>query len=369
MTEKINGIIVLPEPSKNQLNQRQQIDYRTHRKKIINWMLTFGKRPTEAIGYSPSTAKRRAEDLDRFYRWVWDIEGTYTKQITHKHGENHLRELAYSDHSTSHKVNRQKVLKMYFRWRSDEYNEPTWEPEITFSERHETTTPRDYLTREERKLIREASLTYGSVPHYNSVSPQERTEWKRYLSRRFRKKMDDITKEDFDRANSSKIPSLVHVGLDTGLRPGEMGRAKVSWVDINNAVLRIPAEDAEKSNQNWSVSISHNTAEHLRQWIDERQLYEKYQDTDLLWLTREDNPYGSNTLKYLLEKLCEEAGIPYESRTMTWYAIRHSVGTYMAREEGLAAAQSQLRHRSPLTTMKYDQAPLEDRRDALDRMG
>jgi hypothetical protein len=41
----------------------------------------------------------------------------------------------------------------------------------------------------------------------------------------------------------------------------------------------------------------------------------------------------------------------------------------MTREEDLAVAQAQLRHRSPQATMKYDQTPPEDRRDALDRMG
>ncbi|QSG08544.1 XerD/XerC family integrase [Halapricum desulfuricans] len=40
----------------------------------------------------------------------------------------------------------------------------------------------------------------------------------------------------------------------------------------------------------------------------------------------------------------------------------------MAREEGLAAAQAQLRHKSEQTTMRYDQAPVEDRRDALNWM-
>jgi integrase len=54
---------------------------------------------------------------------------------------------------------------------------------------------------------------------------------------------------------------------------------------------------------------------------------------------------------------------------MSWYSIRHSVGTYMTREEDLAAAQAQLRHKSETTTMKYDQTPPEDRKDALDRMG
>ena len=54
---------------------------------------------------------------------------------------------------------------------------------------------------------------------------------------------------------------------------------------------------------------------------------------------------------------------------MSWYSIRHSTGTYITHEEDLAAAQAQLRHESPETTMKYDQAPVEDRQNALDRTG
>jgi site-specific recombinase XerD len=68
----------------------------------------------------------------------------------------------------------------------------------------------------------------------------------------------------------------------------------------------------------------------------------------------------------VLEAVCDIAEI---DRDISWYAIRHSTGTYMAREEGLAAAQSQLRHHNIETTAKYDQAPVEDRRDALDNMG
>jgi hypothetical protein len=40
----------------------------------------------------------------------------------------------------------------------------------------------------------------------------------------------------------------------------------------------------------------------------------------------------------------------------------------MAREDGLAAARDQLRHKSEKTTMRYDQTPVEDRKDALERM-
>jgi integrase len=107
----------------------------------------------------------------------------------------------------------------------------------------------------------------------------------------------------------------------------------------------------------------------LATWIREGELYDRYENNDSLWLTRHGNPYSSSSLKYVLERLAEVAGIDTENRSLTWYSIRHSVGTYMAREEGLAAAQAQLRHSNPKTTMKYDNTPVEDRRDALDRMG
>lgn len=149
----------------------------------------------------------------------------------------------------------------------------------------------------------------------------------------------------------------------------EVERATVEWVDIGNQVLRIPADESSKNRDNWTVGITERTAGALDRWIGERTNYEKYAETNALWLTREANPYTSQSLRYLLKRLCEIAGIPTENRTMSWYAIRHSLGTYMTREEDLAATQAQLRHKSPTTTMQYDQVPVEDRRDALNRMG
>lgn len=84
-----------------------------------------------------------------------------------------------------------------------------------------------------------------------------------------------------------------------------------------------------------------------------------------MWLTRYGNPYNSNGLNRLLRRVLEET----EEQDLTWYSIRHSVGTYMTREEDLTAAASQLRHKSVRTTVKYDQAPVKERRDALDKMG
>ena len=218
-------------------------------------------------------------------------------------------------------------------------------------------------------MIREASLEYGGIPAYSDLSPEQRDRWKAYLAQRFEKPKSTVTPDDWDRANGWKIPSLVSTSLDAGLRPIEVERAKTYWVDVPNKVLRIPKDESSKNVENLVVSIQERTAEMLERWLEQRDQYEMYNKTDTLWLTRQANPYQSKSLKDVLLRLCDIADIDTEGRQMSWYCIRHSVGTYMTREEGLAATQAQLRHKSEKTSMKYDQTPPEDRRSALDRMG
>jgi len=262
----------------------------------------------------------------------------------------------------------QKALQRLFKYRAHQLGETVdWEPDHTFSESLDQ--PRDFLTIEERRAVREAALEYGSVPAYKGLDPEARERWKIYLAQRFEKPKAEIGPAEFERANGWKIPSLVWTSLDAGLRPVEVERARTSWVDTENQLLRIPKAESSKNTDNWTVALSRRTAQALDRWLRERAEYQRYAETDALWLTREANPYGSQSLRRLLHRLCDLADIPTANRTMSWYTIRHSVGTYFTREEDLAAAQAQLRHKSPDTTMRYDQVPVEDRRDALDRMG
>jgi len=367
-TTPLEGITVVPEPSAELLNERQQIDYRNQREQCLEWLLVFGKDPKKAEGYARTTVKNRAHRMDQFYRWVWDQDG-YTTNVTHDHADAYLTWLAKQDHSNAHKDNCRKALLMLYKWREHEHGLDEWDPELSFSTGHKTTAPRDYLTREERGQIREAALEYGSVPSYKGLDSQERDRWKAYLAQRFEKPKSEVTPEDWDEANGWKIPSLVSVSLDAGLRPIEVERAVTGWVDIENAVLRIPKEQSSKNTGHWIVGLQDRTAETLDRWLEQRENDPTYDDTDKLWLTRFGNTYGSASLRKVLRRLCDQADIPYENRQMSWYSIRHSTGTYMTREEDLAAAQAQLRHKSPETTMKYDQAPVEDRQNALDRMG
>lgn len=363
----ISATRLVPELNDAYLSAKQRVDYENHRRNFIEWLAVFGKDPDTVQGYAQDTVDRTARRCGKFDRWVWQQEDGYTFP-THDHADEYLKLLAYEDHSGTHKTNTRASLLRYYNWRHHEYGEDRWEPDITFSADNDI-QPRDFLSMDERKKIRQAALDYGSIPSYANLDPEERTRWKKHVATVLRKPLEEVTLADWDRMNGWKYTSMVWTSLDAGLRPIEVGRAKTSWVDVDNQVLRIPAEESTKNTENWRVSVTDRTAEALDRWLEERRNYDRYADTDALWLTREGNPYNSKTLRRLLHRLCKQAGIETENRKMSWYVIRHSVGTYMTREEDLAAAKAQLRHRSVQTTAKYDQAPVEDRRNALERMG
>ena len=369
MTPNIEDFPLTTSHSRERLTEKEYIDYRSQREEFIQWLIYLGKDPEKAEGYSRDTIDKTAYRTDQLNRWVWAQEDGYTMAITHDHAERFMTELLYSEASTSHKANTQKALKRFFKYCAHEKNGDIWEPSRSFSSSSGDTGPREYLTSEERKQIREAALQYGAIPRYNNLTPEERDKWKSHLAQRFGKPKSEVGPEDWDRANGWKFTTITWVSLDAGLRPIEVERAKPSWIDIENSVLRIPKEDSAKNKGNWIVGLTDRTADALDRWLDEREQYDRYEGRDELWLTREGNPYQSTSLRRLIHKLCEIADIPTENRKMSWYALRHSVGTAMSHERDLAAAKAQLRHKSEQTTMKYDNVPVEQRREALERMG
>lgn len=369
MNDKIAELNLVSNKSRKLLNQRQTESYREHRRELLGWMLEQGKNPGRNAGLALSTVESRAYRLDLFYRMVWEAEGRYTEEITTDHADAWMRWLDDQDYSDSYKAVCQKSVKTLFRWKHWKTGgRESWTPEIQFNSNVEH-NPRDILTQDERRKVREAALSFGSIPSYDSISVAERKKWRKELSHRYGIPLDDVGPWDWVRTDCWEIPSLIWTTMDCGLRPKEVATAKVSWVDLDNGVLRIPKEDSVKNEDNWQVSLLDRTTRFLEKWLDERELYEKYDDSDLLWLNQLGHPFTSTILNRLLRKLLVEAEIDTSSRHLTWYSIRHSVGTYMTREAGLKAASAQLRHKSAKTTMRYDQAPVEDRRDALERMG
>lgn len=364
-----SGVNIITEDTAKRLNERQRIDYEHFRRSLATWMHTIGKDKRSGKGYATETVRRRLIYQDMIYRWLWDDHGGYTTQLTQDHLDAFIAAVARSDYSDSYQVKLLNTCKMLWRYYCSERGQGgDWEPEYSFSDSN-SKQPKEHLSQKERRKIREAALEVGTVPHYCALTPEERDEWKEHLSYRYRKPKSEIGQPEFERANGFKIPSLVWMSLDCGLRPVEVARCRVSWVDVDNALVRIPASEAAKSDENWEVSIQRQTADILEHWIKERPLYGRYQDTERMWLTREGNPYRSHSLKYLLEKLCREAEISTENRELTWYAIRHGLGTGLSAERGLEAARVQLRHESTETTMKYDNVTSDEIRSILGKLG
>lgn len=367
--EPNRSILIVVKSNEERLSEKKLLDYHEYRKRFLSWLLNIGKDPKTADGYSPYTVYGTNYRTARFDRWVWDHRDGYHIPPTFEDAKAYLQELAYSDKSQTAKGKAQEGLHRYSKWLQYEYGYDEWEFEFSFDGSGGSNQPRDYLSKNERRQIRQAALEEGSIPAYDSLSVSEREQWGGYIAQVLEKPYADVQKEDWETVEGWKLPSLVWTSLDAGLRPVEVGRARTSWVDTSNSVLRIPREESSKNEGNWTVSLTERTARALKRWLVERDMYDRYAETDRLWLTYRGNPYGANSLRRLLHRLCDKAGIETTNRQMSWYTIRHSVGTYMTQERDLAAAKAQLRHKSVKTTMKYDQAPVEDRRDALDRMG
>lgn len=366
---KYQGIPLVTDDAQDYLNPRQEIAYREHRRELAEWLLTFGKDPDKVEGYSQSTAQARMYHLDLFYRWVWDEQGRYVQDLTTDHADDWMRYLAAAELKESTKCAYQKAAKTLFKWQREERGRDVeWEPVIEYSDPSTTYQPRDYLTRDDRRKLREAAMEYGSVPHYNSVSPEERERWKTYLAQRLEKPKEQVTQSDWMRANSFKYPSMMHVTLDAGLRPCEIERANVHWVDTENEVLRIPREESSKNRENWIIALKSETAQLVKQWLDERATRSQYDGRDALWLTKYGNRYNKDSFRTVFRAIAVEAGLDLENRDISPYSIRHSTATYIAEEEGLAVAAQQCRHKSKRTTQKYEHSSVSRQSDAVNKI-
>lgn len=307
---------IITESSRDWLSEKEMVDYRHHRRGLIKWMLKRGKDVEGEIGYARETVRRRAYHTDKFYRWVWDREAKYTMSVTHDYAEDFIIEISYSGVSNSHKNSILSAVKMLFRWRAWLFDEDEWEYSSTFKQSVVESPSPNRLTTIERRRVREAAFEYGSIPHYNSLTPDERWMWKLHLSNRYNTPIDEIGRSDFKQAVGYKIPSIIWTAMDAGLQPRDIRRVEVFDFDSQTGMLSIPTEENDSPNQ--YRSLSRQTSEILQSWIIERKLYEEYANSELLWLTREGNPYQSQSLNYFLRNICDIADVQFTNRTITW---------------------------------------------------
>jgi len=63
----------------------------------------------------------------------------------------------------------------------------------------------------------------------------------------------------------------------------------------------------------------------------------------------------------------DEAGIEYEDRNISWYSLRHSLGTYLAlTADSIEEVRQQMRHKRIESTLRYLDPPGENVEAHLD---
>jgi integrase len=366
---------LITDQTADRLNPKQLTVYRQQLEDFEIWMSNAGKEPENRVGLSPTTIKNYIDRIDKLFRTAWDegtlsltleseqldylCEGLVDDEITQDSGE------PYGISSKHKFVN---TLEKYAEYRERQHGQRNWKPPQTVSTNAHKQP--DEFTQDERRMLREASLCIDSLPTYSDSSPSQRQHIKEYLSQSYGKPIDEITPEFWRAHNRSwEIPSLINTTLDAALRPCEVNSAVVDWPRIQKGSIYIPKEESAKNRENWEVALRSETVDMLDRWLAQREVLDKYQNTNHLWVTREGNPWSSGSLNGLLDRLCDEAGIDTTNRRIVWMSIRHSVGEHMTEEGNISQAKEQMRHKSIESTLKYTDPSLSNRRDTLDRMG
>lgn len=312
-------------------------DYQDFKHDLLTWLGSFEKNPRKAERLASSTLQSTHYKLETVFRWLWDIEEAYTTELTPEHADSFIQLLDRSNGMIDSTVlHHAKAIKRSFKYSNYVHGtEYDWDPEAELSPANGD--ERDYLRRAAFKPLYQAALEYSSVKSYHntSMSDKEREQIKIYLSQRMGIPKEKVGPGEFKEANSWKIPSVIAVTLDTGLRPVEAGRASVNWVNLENNELNTPKDESTKNEAHWNCSIKKRTAKVLERWLTERASYEKYDGRDELWLTKRGTRYGSKSCNYILDRLIEEGDVPIPTHEdISWYSIRHGVATYWANHVG-----------------------------------
>jgi len=347
-------------------------DYRDFKHDVLAWLVNYGKDPEGREGLARTTIKSTHYKLETIFRWLWRDEGGYTTDFTPDHADRFIRLFNQSNAVVESTVlHHAKDIKRYFVFcnhaRGKDYE---WSiPEKIELSQQNGGDERDYLRRAAFKPLYQAAMEHSSVKSYYSVSPEEREELKTVISKRLQVPKEKVGPEHFKQANSWKYPSMIAATLDCGLRPIEVGRAKVSWVNLEDNELNIPKEESTKNHAHWNCSVKGKTANALERWLDERASLDKYEGRDELWLTQKSNPYNSDSCNGLLKRIVKNGNVPIpDDKSINFYMIRHGTATYWANHIGPHHAKEQLRHKSVTTTMKYLHSDPETRNSAVEQI-
>jgi len=341
-------------------------EYEGYKEDFLIWLHQKGKNPFKGDGYAQSTVKTTHYKIEKAYRWKWQQADEFTKTFTPGDAESLIDKLVSETTLKDREVRDYiKAIKRLFRWFSDTGGKRyDWEySKIGQLEQQGASKRQHYFKRDEMNSLYNAAIEYGSMKSYRTVNPDERDRLKATLAQRLGKKKTDIGPDDFADANSWKFPSLIAISIDLGLRPIEIKRANTHWLQLDNQEVVVPKDEASKSDDTWECVLSSRSVRALERWLEERRGYEKYDDSESIWLTKYGNGYESWSLNSLLDTLLDLTDIKPRNRQLTWYSIRRGAATMWADRVDLNEARVQLRHKKLETTKRYTKSASNKRKE------
>lgn len=132
-----------------------------------------------------------------FDEWLWDHVNQYKIPPTQNGASAYLQKIALSDQSRTSKGKIQEDLRRYSVWLQHKYGQDEWEFEWSFDGSGQSSAqPQDFLTVEERRMIRQAALNRGSIPNRDSLDQENRHQWDGYIAQLLDKPGDEVSPED-----------------------------------------------------------------------------------------------------------------------------------------------------------------------------
>ncbi len=351
------------------LSSRQEAIVNNKLQRFKTYLQTKGKDPYRQIAYADKSIPIIVSRIKRLQNWVWThIEPT--TELTPQHADQIIGALATDqfhrkDDTPYSEDSKRKFKDALTTWFT--YQNVDWETDVTFTA-SEPQNQADPFTKDELRLLWEAALDYKSIPTYNNLTPSQRDRWKRYLAQHLGKPKTEISPADWDKHNNRwDIPALIRTTREAGWRPDLISRMPTQWYAPTDQTIHIPAGKAPKNDAVWHQPLSDEAAFALEQWLDQRPTMDRYDDSDLIWLNREGNPYNSATLNNLLRNLMDAADIQPNGRKLVWYSFRHSIGTIVYEEyKSLKPVAEALRQKSRDAAARYVHPTQTQKRDVAE---
>jgi integrase/recombinase XerC len=151
----------------------------------------------------------------------------------------------------------------------------------------------------------------------------------------------------YEASDNIRDYAIIQTFLQTGIRLSELTNLRVDDVDLEHRILTVRQGKGKKDRQ---IPLVDDAVKALRNYRRYRTT-ELIVDDDTFFLAKNGTSMNVSTVKYLVAKYVEKAGI---RKKVSVHTLRHTFGAHKAdKHMSLATLQELMGHKKKETTLKY----------------